>query len=235
MMCSSLARRVITLLLAQSLFLPIASAQQQQETRPRRTQPVWTPPSAATPIIDSAGPRIGNSPEPTIRVALTTDARSAVISTTGHLMNASGGGSTLLAMDTSRVRVDPRLLSPMTAAAEDGGFRVLVGGAATKEEAEENEKDIQKNTGEDPHAVFDTETKPWGMFVGGKLSREEAEEFQARLETAGIDATIEGRQTVAQNQPTASNSSPVRLTSRPALPSREVVASSGVGKMFSSS
>ena len=32
------------------------------------------------------------------------------------------------------------------------------------------------------------------MFVGGKLSREEAEELRARLEAAGIDATIEGQQ-----------------------------------------
>src|SRR6185503_18334284 len=174
MMCSSLARRVITLLLAQSLFLPIASAQQQQETRPRRTQPVWTPPSAATPIISAPTLTTTTGPEPRIRVALTTDARSAVISTTGHLMNASDGGTTLLALDTSRVRVDPRLLSPLPATTEDGGFRVLVGGAATREEAEENEKEIQKITGEDAHAAYDTETKTWGMFVGGKLSREEA-------------------------------------------------------------
>jgi hypothetical protein len=66
------------------------------------------------------------------------------------------------------------------------------------------------------------------MFVGGKLSREEAEEFRARLETAGIDATIEGKQpqTVAQQTTTIpNNSSPVRLTTaRPSLPSREVVA-----------
>src|ERR1044071_5401818 len=198
-MCSSLARRVVTLLLAQSLFLPIASAQ-QQETRPRRTQPVWTPPSATTPVIASPGLAIATGPEPTIRVALTTDAHSAVISTTGHLMNASGGGSTLLALDTSRVRVDPRLLSPLATQADDAGFRVTVGGAATREEAEENEKEIQKITGEDAHAAYDTETKTWGMFVGGKLSREEAEEFRARLETAGIDVTIEGKQppTVAQ-------------------------------------
>src|ERR1044071_2971129 len=237
MMCSSLARRVITLLLAQSLFLPIASPQQQQETRPRRTQPVWTPPSATTPIVDSPGLTISTGPEPRIRVALTTDARSAVISTTGHLMNASGGGSTLLALDTSRVRVDPRLLSPMTTATEDGGFRVLVGGAASKEEAEENEKDIQKITGEDAHAIFDTETKTWGIFVGGKLSREDAEELQARRETAGIDATIEVNQppTVAQKQSSSTNDSPVRLTSRPALPLREVVASSTAGRVFSSS
>jgi len=237
-MRAMLMRKAIALLLAQAFFLPIAFGQQQtpEVSRPRRTQPVWTPPSATTPIIATPTLAITTGPEPKIRVALNTDARSAVISTTGHLMNASGSGTTLVALDTSRVRVDPRLLSPLPAATQDGGFRVLVGGAATREEAEANEKDIQKITGEDAHAAYDTETKTWGMFVGGKLSREEAEEFRARLETAGIDATIEGKetQTVAQNQSTASNS-PVRLTSRQALPSREVVASSGVGKMFSSS
>ncbi len=236
-MCSSLVRKAIALLLAQALFLPIAFGQQQTppESRPRRTQPVWTPPSATTPIISSPTLTTTTGPEPRIRVALSTDARSAVISTTGHLMNASGGGTTLLALDTSRVRVDPRLLSP-AASFENGGFRVLVGGAATREEAEENEKEIQKITGEDAHAAYDTETKTWGMFVGGKLSREEAEEFRARLETAGIDATIEGQesQTIAQKQ-TPANNSPVRLTARPALPSREVVASSGAGRIFSSS
>src|SRR5215218_206014 len=235
-MRSSLARRVITLLLAQSFVFPIAFGQ-QQDTRPRRTQPVWTPPSAATPIIPPPTLTPLAGPEPTIRVALTTDARSAVISTTGHLMNASGGGTTLLALDTSRVRVDPRLLSPLPTTSEDGGFRVLVGGAATREEAEENEKEIQKITGEDAHAAYDTETKTWGMFVGGKLSREEAEELRARLETAGIDSTIEGQQsqTIAQKQ-TSPNNSPVRLTTaRPAMPSREVVASSATGRMFSSS
>jgi stage II sporulation protein D len=238
-MFSSLVRKAIALLLAEAFFLPIAFGQQQTtpDTRPRRAEPVWTPPTASTPIISTPALTTTTGPEPTIRVALTTDARSAVISTTGHLMNASGGGTTLLALDTSRVRVDPRLLSPMPATTEDGGFRVLVGGAASREEAEENEKDIQKITGEDAHAAYDTETKTWGMFVGGKLSREEAEELRARLETAGIDATIEGKepQTVAQKQTGANNDSPVRLTSRPALPSREVVASAGAGKVFSSS
>jgi stage II sporulation protein D len=231
-------RKAIALLLAQAFFLPIAFGQQQTppDTRPRRAQPVWTPPSVTTPIISAPTLTTTTGPEPKIRVALTTDARSAVISTTGHLMNASGSSTTLLALDTSRVRVDPRLLSPLPAATQDGGFRVLAGGAATREEAEENEKEIQKITGEDAHAAYDTETKTWGMFVGGKLSREEAEEFRARLETAGMDATIEGQEppTLAQKQSPVSNS-PVRLTSRPALPSREVVASSGAGRVFSSS
>src|SRR5215213_3708341 len=238
-MCRSLARKAIALLLAQAFFLPIAFGQQQTppETRPRRTQPVWTPPSATAPIISTPTLTTTTGPEPRIRVALSTDARSAVISTTSHLMNASGGGTTLVALDTSRVRVDPRLLSPMATPAEDAGFRVVVGGAATREEAEENEKDIQKITGEDAHAAYDTETKTWGMFVGGKLSREVAEELRARLETAGIDATIEGKdsQGVAQKQPATTTNRPVRLTGRPALPSREVVASSSAGRLFSSS
>ena len=238
-MLSSLGRRAITLLLAKSLLLPIAFGQQTSEqTRPRRTQPVWTAPAATTPIISTPNITTLTGPEPKIRVALTTDARSAAISTTGHLMNASGTGTTLVALDTARVRVDPRLLSPLPAQTEAAGLRVMVGGAATREEAEENEKDIQKITGEDAHAAYDTETKTWGMFVGGKLSPEEAEELRARLETAGLDATIEGQQpaAVAQTTPaSASNNSPVRLTSRPALPSRELVAFSSTGKMFSSS
>jgi len=153
-------------------------------------------------------------------------------------MNASGGGKTLVALDTSRVRVDPRLLSPVPAANEDGGFRVTVGGAASRQEAEENEKEIQKITDEDAHAAFDTETKTWGMFVGGKLSREEAEELRERLEAAGFDATIEGKQpaTVAQREVSSQSDGPVRLTAaRPALPSREVVASSASGQTFRSS
>lgn len=237
-MFSSLGRRAITLLLAKSLLLPVVFGQQQTQeaTRPRRTQPDWTPPPATTPIISTPTLTTVTGPEPTIRVALTTDARSAVISTTGHLMNASGGGKTLVALDTSRIRVDPRLLSPVPAANEDGGFRVTVGGAVSRQEAEENEKEIQKITDEDAHAAFDTESKTWGMFVGGKLSREEAEELRARLEAAGFDATIEGQQpaTVAQREAPQS-SGPVRLTTRTALPSREVVASSAAGKVFSSS
>src|SRR5215211_9430497 len=237
-MFSSLGRRAIILLLAKSLLLPVAFGQQQtpEPTRPRRAQPVWTPPSATTPIITTPTLTTVSGPEPTIRVALTTDARSAVISTSGHLMNASGGGKTLVALDTSRVRVDPRLLSPVPAVNDEGGFRVTVGGAATREEAEENEKEIQKITDEDAHAAYDTETKTWGMFVGGKLSREEAEELRARLEAGGFEATIDGQQpaTIAQREASVQSNSPVRLTARSVLPSREVVASSATGQLFSS-
>src|SRR5690242_10544346 len=192
-MRSSLARRVITVLLAQSLFLSAALAQQQAspESRPRRAQPAWPQPSSVTPIISSPALAVVTGPEPTIRVALTTDARSAMISTTGHLMNASDGGTKMLALDTSRVRVNPHLLSPLPVASE-ALFRVMVAGAESKDEAEESGKQIEKLSGEDTQEAFDTETKTWSVVVGSKRSREEAEELRARLESEGLDATVEG-------------------------------------------
>lgn len=238
-MRSSLARRVIATLLAQALFLSPILAQQQTstQTRPRRAQPAWPQPTATTPIIASPNLATVLGPEPKIRVALTTDARSAVISTTGHLMNASGGGPTLLALDTSRVRVDARLLSPISATNDDATFRVLVAGAATRDEAEDLEDEIEKLTSEDGHSAFDTETKTWGVAVGSTHPREEAEELRARLEAAGYDARVHGTgiKTDSVKNESAVPSSNVRLTSRASLPSREVVASGNTGPMFRSS
>jgi hypothetical protein len=81
-------------------------------------------------------------------------------------MNASGGGSKLLALDTSRVRVDARLLSPLPASnKEDATYRVVIAVAPSKEEAEENDKEIRKLTGEDTDTVYDTETKTWSLVL----------------------------------------------------------------------
>ena len=242
-MRSSVARRVITVLLAQSLFLSLTFAQQQADTRPRRTQSAWPQPSSSTtPIISAPTLAVVTGPEPTIRVALTTNARSAVISTTGHLMNASGGGTTMLALDTSRVRVNPRLLSPLPAANDDALFRVMVAGAASHEEAEDSAKQIEKLAGEDTQEAFDTETKTWSVVVGPKRSREEADELRARLEDEGLDATIDGPKvnadslTAKQDTVQTRATGTIKLTSHPSLPSREVVASGAAGgHMFSSS
>src|SRR5689334_12502760 len=246
-MRSSVARRVTTVLLAQSLLLSLTFAQ-QTETRPRRTQSAWPQPSSsATPIISAPTLAVVTGPEPTIRVALNTDARSAVISTTGHLMNASDGGKTMLALDTSRVRVNPHLLSPLPAASDDALFRVLVAGPASKEEAEDTGKQIEKFSGEDTQEAFDTETKTWAVVVGPTRSRAEAEELRARLESEGFEATVNGppinaatpaaTQDLAQATPPGRSGGAIKLTSsRPSLPSREVVATGATGgSMFSSS
>ena len=237
-MFSSLARRVVTVLLAQSLLLSTTFAQQQTpaETRPRRAQPAWPQPSAATPIISSPNLAVVAGPEPRIRVALSTDSRSAVISTTGHLMNASGGSSTLLALDASRVRVDPRLLSPSAKVNDDDAFRVIVAGATSHDEADDMGKEIEKLIGEDTDETFDTETKTWGVAVGSKRSREEAEELSARLESAGFDASVQGTGIKADKKPDElQGSGSVKLTSRPSLPSRELVATPTAGPVFRSS
>lgn len=242
-MRSSLVRRAITLLLAQSLFLSITVGQQQsrEATRPRRTQPAWPAPTASTPVITTPKLAAVTGPEPTIRVALTTNARSAVISTTGQLMNASGGGSKLVALDTPRVRVDPRLLSPMpTTNDSEAVYKVVIVRAPSRDEAEENDKEIRKLTGEDTDTVYDTDTKTWALVLEDKKPRDEAEEMVARLEVAGFDATIEGppNSHASQTNGPITNSSAgsnVRLTSAPRMPSREVVASSSSGSIFSSS
>jgi stage II sporulation protein D len=237
-MFSSLARRVVTVLLAQSLLLSTTFAQQQSpaETRPRRAQPAWPQPSAATPIISSPNLAVVAGPEPRIRVALSTDSRSAVISTTGHLMNASGGGSTLLALDTSRVRVDPRLLSPSSRIDNDANYRVIVAGATSHDEADDLGKEIEKFIGEDTDETFDTETKTWGVAVGSKRSREEAEELSARLESAGFDANVQGPPINAAEKPDQlQGRGSVKLTSHSSLPLRELVASSTSGPIFKSS
>ena len=229
-------RRVVSLLIAQSLFVTITAG--QQETRPRRAEPAWPSPTAITPVVPIPPLAIGTQPEPTIRVALTTSARSAVISTTGHLMNASGGGSKLVALDTSRVRVDARLLSPLPANSEDKLYRVVIAGAATRDEAEENDKEIRKLTGEDTDTIYDTATKTWSLVLEDKRPREEAEEMVARLEAAGIDASVEGPPAASNSEKIAgspSSGNNVRLTSSPRTPSREVVASSSSGSTFSSS
>ena len=229
-------RRVVSLLIALSLFVTITAG--QQETRPRRAEPAWPSPTAITPVVPIPPLAIVTQPEPLIRVALTTSARSAVISTTGHLMNASGGGSKLVALDTSRVRVDARLLSPLPANSEDKLYRVVIAGAATRDEAEENDKEIRKLTGEDTDTIYDTATKTWSLVLEDKRPREEAEEMVARLEAAGIDASFEGPPAASNSEKIAgspSSGNNVRLTSSPRTPSREVVASSSSGSTFSSS
>jgi stage II sporulation protein D len=169
-------------------------------------------------------------------VALTTDARSAVISTTGHLMNASGASKTLLSLESSRVRVEPRLLSPLPPTNDDALYTVMVGSAPTRDEIEESEKEIQKLANEDAHVAYDTDAKTWRFAIGSKRPLVEAEELRARFEAAGFDATIDGPPpTASASASPGVNNNPVRLTSRPALPSREVVASPTTGKTFSSS
>jgi len=136
------------------------------------------------------------------------------------------------------------LLSPLPQANPEDSFTVTVAGAASRTEAEETAKEIKKIANEDAQVTFDTETKTWGLIVGSKQPRQEAEELRAQLEEFGLDASVtnppinkpaaneSNESAVSPAQPQAS----VRLTSRITSPLRELVASSGTnGHLFNSS
>jgi stage II sporulation protein D len=240
-MNAALAAHVLSAVLILLLLftgLPIFAQQQSGENRPRRVQPEWKIPSQG---IEGITTKIStNVPEPTIRVALATDVRSATISSRGQLMNASGGGTTLIALDTPRVRVEPRLLSPRAVNLNTDAFQLVVAGSLSREEAEQTARDLKKLTNEDSQVTFDTETKSWGLLVGRRLSREEAEELRARMEDSGLDASLRAlsqSSSPAGSTATSQNTSVgnVRLAARPSFPSRELVASAANTRLFSSS
>jgi stage II sporulation protein D len=263
-MRSCLARKFVAsvIALAQSLsFSLIAFAQQktQDEIRPRRineakTQPSptpssedeWKTPATETPasVIDRAV--LSPGPEPKIRVGLATDVRAATVSTTGRLMQTTEDGATLVALDVARVRLEPRLLSPLPPISAENAFRLRVAGAASRSEAEDRAREIKEAFDEESQITFDLETKTWGLLVGSRFSRADAEQLSERLNDAGFDASV--FQSTPPGVPaapqTANNQSPLskrpagdfRLAARTSVPSREVVAfGSGAVRRFSSS
>src|SRR5687767_3433148 len=139
------ARSIVAILLAFQL-LSSSVVFSQGEVRQRRSQAQVEPSRTSAPAaepwkvpadgvivsIAPAGASLDSKQEPTIRVALATDVRSATISTTGHLMNATDV-ATLLPMDVARVRVEPRLLSPLPAVASSA----LAGGERSEEHTSE--------------------------------------------------------------------------------------------------
>ena len=262
-MRSCLARKfvVFVIALAQSLsFSLIASAQQRtDEIRPRRineakSQPSATPsnegewkiPATESPASVIERAVLSPGPEPKIRVGLATDVRAATVSTTGRLMQTTEDGATLVALDVARVRLEPRLLSPLPPVSAENAFRLRVAGAASRSEAEDRAREIKEAVGEESQITFDLETKTWGLLVGPRLSRSDADQLSERLNDAGFDASV-FQSTPPGGTPaseTASNQSPsakrpagdFRLAARTSVPSREVVAfGSGAVRSFSSS
>ncbi len=262
-MHSSLARKAIVVLLAYSLSAScLAFAQQpsREETRPRRAndpvtqhsdpaprQDVWQTSTSPAPVTLNNATIAATGPEPTIRVALATDARSGSISTSsGKLMNATGVGTTFVALEVARVRVEPRLLSPLRADLEQDSYRIKIEGAVSRAEAEQKSREIRDTVDEDSQITFNSETATWGLLLGTRRSRAEAEELRDRLDQAGFDATVfqstipasAGRSSAAAKLSSAPTAIPsgVRLAARTSVPSREVVAlSPGANRLFSSS
>ena len=253
-----LAPFLSAILLAQLLCAPSVFA--QGDVRPRRSQTTVEPSPPSTPPKDGQWQTPSTSPvtsadsltagasrnEPVIRVALATGARSASISTTGHLTNATDVANSMVALDVARVRLEPRLFSPLPAATEEA-FRLSLAALSSRADAEQKAREVKEATNEDSQITLDNVTKTWGLLIGDHYSQPEAEELRAQLLDAAIETTIlplsRPGATVAKNRDTqaatsaASVPSNVRLaSSRPTSPSREVVAfAAGSGRLFSSS
>src|SRR4030095_3328436 len=120
------SKALVSIVLLASFSLPPVTFSQErvrEDIRPRRTQAApppqasanleWRAPASESTasIIQSAVPAPG--PDTQIRIALGIDVRSATVSSTGRLLQATGDGSTLVALDVARVRLEPRLLSPL--------------------------------------------------------------------------------------------------------------------------
>ena len=201
-----LARSTVAVLLALQVLSPsFAFGQQnvsqkqskpseQDQARPQKTPQQkksgdWHIGESLT-VFDQPSSDSPSKQEPIIRVALATDVRSATVSTAGHLLNASDEGPTLVAMDVTRVRLEPRLLSPLPANDNADAFRIQLAGLSARDDAEQKSKEVQEASGEDSQIVYDTETKTWGLLIGARRPQLEAEELRARLESAGLDATV---------------------------------------------
>ncbi|HEX8423765.1 MAG TPA: SPOR domain-containing protein, partial [Pyrinomonadaceae bacterium] len=174
------------------LAQPVALAQDAAgQTRPRRVQQETPPVSPIQPTnTDIAVTRL--DAEPSIRIGLSTGARSVTISTNGQSLTVirtqPGETTAPAALAVSRVRIEPRLLTPLPAPRTDENnlYRVEVAAATSESQAASVARDVKELTGEAPEVLRDATTATWRVRVGVPAPRAEAEELRTRLEEAGI-------------------------------------------------
>jgi len=156
-----LARSTVACLLAfqlvsSSFALPLQQTRQrrtQNPAEPEKSSPqtastAWPSPAPSGVTLDHIGAPASSQPEPTIRVALATDVRSATVSTSGHLLNASEDGPAPVALEVARVRLEPRLLSPPPLTNIVDAFRIQIAGLSSRDEVEQKSKEVHEASGE---------------------------------------------------------------------------------------
>lgn len=223
-------------------------AQDSQQTRPRRAPETSQTTETPAPVIEVA--RLTG--EPTVRIGLSTTARSVNISSSGQLLKSTGLNEPPAPLGVARVRVESRALTPLPAADATQSFRVEIAGAATRVDADRAVEEIRNQTGETSEVSYHAATKTFRISIGDGLSRDEAEELRTRIEDAGFASAAvvnsQGTQAAAREiAPTTNktpNASPVtaspnRGTVRPitlaAAPTRELAVSApGASTLFSS-
>ena len=186
------------------------------------------------------------SREPVMRIALSTGTRAATISTTSHLLNASEINSSTQPLETARVRIESRMLSP-TRPANERSYDLEIARSLSREDADRMVESVHQLIGQNARAVVDS-TDKWSVVIS-EQSREDVEAATAKLEEAGFEVLSSHEAKIADNQPPAgakdSNSaaqsktgsvSNIKLTSRPGTANRELLAfAHGAAPLFHSS
>lgn len=213
----------------------------QAQDRPRRAETngsEWTVPPPS-PVTVRTGKL---SKEPTIRIGLTTGARSVSISTSAESLECVALDGKVTPLDVPRVRVDVRALGPLPSPPET--FQVELAGYGSQGDADRDAREIRDQSKEPAVVAAGTEANSWKIKIGEiKPSRVEAEELVGRLDDQGIGnaiitriappapATPDPATAGARNVPSANG---LKTISYRFSPTRELAVSAGPGPAVSS-
>jgi stage II sporulation protein D len=224
----------IVLLATTSLSLP-ARLVLAQETRDRTVtaeKSNWPADSkSVTKTATENGGTVTLSAEPVMRIALSTGTSAATISTTAKLLNVSDTPDTTQALETTRVRIESRMLTPVHAAG-DHFYELTLANRLSREDADRLSESVRQNADEQAQVLADSDK--WKVVLQ-KQSSAEIEETRAKLDDAGFDIiSIKDVQQPSPAPATARNSTSlpapgavanrIKYTARAASPTRELVA-----------
>ena len=125
--------------------------------------------------------------EPVIRVGLSTNARSASITTSDAQLVAYSPDEPNKYLAANRVSVSARAYRPP----EVENFRFEIQNIPTSAEADEMAKDVREATGESAIVSIDTASNTWKIWIGGVFdTAEEADAFKASLAEKGFEDAV---------------------------------------------
>ena len=181
-----------------------------QESRDRSVTPqqTWSADSQST--VKKAKENVVTATladEPVMRIALSTGTGAATISTTAKLLTVSDLPDTNQPLDTTRVRVESRMLTP-TRPVNDHSYEILLASAVTREDADSLARAVQQNAGEQPQVLADSADN-WKVIIQ-KPTTAEVEEAHAKLDDAGFDVVaVRDTQKQSAANPPAKASGPI--------------------------
>ena len=181
--------------------------------------------------------------EPVMRIALSTSTGAATISTTARLISLSEFNNESQQLDSARVRVESRSLS-VPRGTEERAYEIELARGLSREDADRLAESIHELAGDTARFEPQPENK-WKVLIS-KQSKPEAEETKTTLEEAGFEVLslkeVQRQNPAVKPNPTerarsvVNSPEKVKLTARPAAPTRELVAfARGAAPSFRSS